>query len=197
MKIRRDTPPASSTDLQASHDDLAGQIEQLGRERDKLEAGLVSGQSPVDMIAASDRLAQIDVMLPHKRRALLLIEKEVANARDREAKQGVLARIAAQDQKSTRLARDLARRYRAASDALAAILREIAEDNDAARALSREASSLGLKGIWSAEYRLRRENPNAVRNGFESVADASRIASWDGHRLEWAGNAPNGGAGRL
>jgi len=185
-KPRKGAKPASAAELESQRSSIANRIGDLEAERAEIEAIMpsLSVTDPEHAVEANERLANLTVEMPTMRRTLSLIVAAITEAEKREAIESLERRKAIQDATSERRARELPRRYAAAVEALTAIFREIEADADACSALRLDAERYGLRGVWSAEYRARKDLDGATRGGFQSVTDA-RILNWDGSHAWW------------
>jgi hypothetical protein len=183
-KPRKTDKPLTSSELQHRINVIALEVQALEAEQREIESAmpnLAMNDLAGAFRIAESRLAATTSLLPIKQRTRALLEIEIENARAREGRADLEARLAKQSLKSDKLARSLPARYAAAAAALVAILREIDEDTDAVEALNSEARELGLSTIFPAEYRARKDFRAATRDGFASVIRV-KLPSWDG---EW------------
>jgi len=183
LGLRKNGKAATAADLIRSRQDVATRQDMLGREKAEIEAGLpqILVDDPVAAAQSTIRLGQIESELGALEKALALIDDAIAEAEKGEALADIEARRDAQDRATAKLCRNLKPRYVAALDALVSVLNDIDADRRACDAIGREASEAGMTGLESAEVRLRKAEPYAFSNTFDSLTRVELFA-WDGSR---------------
>ena len=178
--VRKDAKPSSSEDLSFARDEKVAEIAALLTEEGELALELQDSLFDSDRCQEIEaRILAIRVTIPSKERTLSYIEAEIGKAEKRESVAKTQGKVDKQNAISARLAASLPARYNSTLSQFVAVLQEIKDDTEACDRLSREAREHGLVGLWSAEYRARKDFIAAVRFGWSSVTNAE-IPTWDG-----------------
>lgn len=183
--VRKNAAPPSLADLKASASEVAAAIAHQKHEIASIEADLPSLVSdPRQQAEAEVALEKLRIEILVNERTLALIEAAIPDAEKRERLTDFLKRRDAQEKSSARLAQGLQKRHAAALAALLDVYQDVEADEAACRALAVEGRELGENGVWSAEFRVRKDIPAATRNGFSSITLA-KIPAWSDAVHAW------------
>jgi hypothetical protein len=179
----RNSRPPSATALRASLAEAEAQLAPLEREYAEINGALVDLLG--DPARSSDvqaRLAELEALLPIKRRAVEAIRRAIPDAEKREEREAFRAEVAALTERTAKFKRGLPERYNAAAEAFAAVLRDMDANAEEWRQLNFRAQQFGEPTGEDAERDLRRDLPINARGWSRIWADLD-LPAWDGSLL--------------
>jgi hypothetical protein len=190
----RNAPLPSADDLRASVASAERQLRALEVERTEIVEALPAlATDPQRTGQAEARMAELDALIPIKRRTLENIAKAIPAAENRSMLDRIRAERTALETRTAKLKRGLPERYNRAAEAFAQVLREMADNTEEWRRVNLSAGALGEGNGEGAELSLRREiglRPSAggMPGGWASLCDDIEVRDWNG-RLIFGGPA--------
>jgi hypothetical protein len=179
----RNAPPPSAGDLRNGLAEAEAQLRALEEERAEIHGAIVDlVGDPGRASEAQDRLAEVEALIPVRRRTIETIRQAIPAAEERQARDGFRAEVAALNARTAQLKRNLSERFNAAAEAFAAVLREMEANAEEWRQVNARAQIIGEPVGEDAERELRRDLP-INRGGWSRIWADLDVPAWDGSLL--------------
>lgn len=182
----RNAPPASAQHLRDNFAKAEAEVAALAAEQEEIQAALADlAGEPDRFVQAQNRLRELEVLVPSKRRTADAIAKAIPVAEERERREGIEAEIQEQARQSAKFQRGLEARYTRAAEAFAEVCREIQADADRWRQLRARAECVTPRvpvPHHNAEHDLR-YGKFATSNGLKGLTEDLTVRAWTGEAL--------------
>lgn len=185
-KPARNAPLPSADDLRASAVSTERQATALEAERAEIVEVLPDlANDPERTAEAEARLAELDALIPVKRRTLDNIRKAIPAAENRGMRGRLRAERAALEARTAKLKRGLAERYDRSAKEFAAVLRDLEQNADDWQRVNLTGRPLGERDGEAVEMQLRRKlgmrpGGGGMPGGWVSLCDDIEVRDWAG-----------------